>query len=126
MDLRKQSSAYVGMQLFLIKMVHPYVWQSGRKLRQAGWHRRMNLSACPSSKCIKLQGQAVLRVAMSHARTNQKTVASSSLESERIMIWTYTANAATITSPLEMLQPKAANLSAWRIATVKKRARTNQ
>ncbi len=43
MDLRKQSSAYVGMQLFLIKMVHPYVWQSGRKLRQAGWHRRMSI-----------------------------------------------------------------------------------
>ena len=56
MDLRKQSSAYVGMQLFLIKMVHPYVWQSGRKLRQAGWHRRMIFISLSQQQMYKAAG----------------------------------------------------------------------
>ena len=48
---------------------------------------------------------------MSHAQTKQQRGASSSLESGDLLIWLYTANAATVTSPSELL------LSAWIIAS---------
>ena len=79
----------------------------------------MNLSACPSSKCIKLQGQAFLREAMSHARTNQKQALELARKRQFLDLDVYGERR-------DSEQPKAANLSAWRIATVKKHARTNQ
>jgi hypothetical protein len=49
---------------------------------------------------------------MSHARTNQNTGAPSLLGSDRGLIWTYTANAVTVSK-----RPAFANLSAWIIAS---------
>ena len=48
---------------------------------------------------------------------NQNTGAPSLLGSDRGLIWTYTANAATATSPAELSKrPAFASLSAWLIA----------
>ena len=114
MNLRKQSSAYVGMQSFLIEDVHPYVWQSGRKVASSRVAPQDELISLSQQQMYQAAGTGCfLRVAMSHARTNQKTGASSLLESDRILICTYTANAVTAWRPL------AAKLSAWRIAIVK-------
>ena len=58
-----------------------------------------------------------LRPTRSHAQTNQNTGAPSLLGSDRGLIWTYTANAATATSPAELSKrPAFASLSAWLIA----------
>ena len=46
--------------------------------------------------------------AMSHAQTNQNTGASSPLVSDRVLIWMYTANAATMSK-----SEAFASLSAW-------------
>ena len=45
---------------------------------------------------------------MSHAQTNQNTGASSPLVSDRVLIWMYTANAATMSK-----SEAFASLSAW-------------
>ena len=51
-----------------------------------------------------------LRPTRSHARTNENTGAPSLLGSDRGLIWTYTANAATVSK-----RSAFANLSAWRM-----------
>ena len=99
MNLRKQSSAYVGMQSFLIQDVHTYVWQSGRKVASSRVAPQDELISLSQQQMYQAAGTGCfLRVAMSHARTNQKTGASSLLESDRILICTYTANAVTVSS----------------------------
>ena len=84
MNLRKQSSAYVGMQSFLIQDVHTYVWQSGRKVASSRVAPQDELISLSQQQMNQAAGAGCfLRVAMSHARTNQKTGASSLLESNR-------------------------------------------
>jgi len=56
---------------------------------------------------------------MSHARTNQKQALELARKRQFLDLDVYGERR-------DSEQPKAANLSAWRIATVKKHARTNQ
>ena len=44
---------------------------------------------------------------MSHARSDQNTGASSLLGSDRGLIWTYMANAVTVTSPAELSKKRS-------------------
>ena len=73
MNLRKQSSAYVGMQSFLIQDVHTYVWQSGRKVASSRVAPQDELISLSQQQMNQAAGTGCfLRVAMSHARTNQR------------------------------------------------------
>ena len=82
----------------------------GAELRQAGWHRRMNLSACPSSKCIKLQGQAFF------ARSNEPCTYKSNERRFELARKRQKFDLDAYGERRDSEQPKAANLSAWRIA----------
>ena len=73
---------------------------------------------CVPTESTAVRKTVICALAMSHAQTKQQRGASSSLESGDLLIWLYTANAATVTSPSELCKRSAfANLSAWIIAS---------
>jgi hypothetical protein len=51
--------------------MHPYVWQSGRKIASSRVAPQDEFISLSQQQMYKAAGTGFLRVAMSHARTNQ-------------------------------------------------------
>jgi hypothetical protein len=100
--------------------MHSFVWQSGRKTASSRVAPQDEFISLSQQQVYKAAGTGCfLREAMSHARTNQKQALELARKRQFLDLDVYGERR-------DSEQPKAANLSAWRIATVKKHARTNQ
>ena len=65
----------------------------------------VGMAKCVQPEAATLRKTGICALAMSHARTNQTTGTSSSLVSDRGLIWTYTANAVTVSKKRSVCEP---------------------
>ena len=100
--------------------MHPYVWQSGRKIASS--------RVAPQDEFISLSQQQMYKAAGTgcFAHSNEPCTYKSKDSRVELARKRKDFDLYVYGERRDSEQPKAANLSAWRIATVKKSARTNQ